>query len=290
VLFRSGSQKSPASGATCGGWRISGGIDFQFPEGTVMEGGAYLVVASDPAALEAASGRSGFMGPYTGMLDNGGENIRLRNNNNRLLDELDYGDRAPWPLGADGSGASLSKVNPDTVSADGYGWTDSIEVGGTPGAENFPNPVVTATAPLKINEVPGTIGGAFWIELYHGGESELPLDGYVLSFEDAGEFVFSAGQSIGAGDLLLVNAATLSLGQNPVNDENVYLYNPGKAALLDALRIDDHGRALVPDGGDRLLTVGSVQDQTPGAPNEVPVPNSIVINEVMYILFRGERK
>ncbi len=98
------------------GWRVSGGIDFDFPAGTVINGGGYLVVTADPAALEAAGGPAGALGPFTGILDNGGETVRLRNNNDRVMDELDYDDRKPWPVGADGSGASLSKLEPLTRS------------------------------------------------------------------------------------------------------------------------------------------------------------------------------
>ena len=35
-------------------WRIDDGINFDFPEGTIVPGGGYLVVAKDPAALAAA--------------------------------------------------------------------------------------------------------------------------------------------------------------------------------------------------------------------------------------------
>ena len=37
-------------------WSLAGGIEFTFPEGTVLRGGAYLVVALNPTALAAATG------------------------------------------------------------------------------------------------------------------------------------------------------------------------------------------------------------------------------------------
>ncbi|MEM7263464.1 MAG: lamin tail domain-containing protein, partial [Planctomycetota bacterium] len=45
-----------------GGWSLSGAIFYQFPEGTILEGGEYLVVASSPADL-AVAGLSGALGP-----------------------------------------------------------------------------------------------------------------------------------------------------------------------------------------------------------------------------------
>ncbi|MDG2122384.1 MAG: lamin tail domain-containing protein, partial [Verrucomicrobiales bacterium] len=116
------------------GWRISGGVDYVFPDGTVIGGGGgVLVVAEDPAAL----GVDGALGPFSGKLDNGGEVLRLRNHNDRLMDELEYGDRYPWPVAADGSGASLAKVDFLTTSGVAEQWSHSLEVGGTPGLENF---------------------------------------------------------------------------------------------------------------------------------------------------------
>ncbi len=120
------------------GWRLSGGVDFTFADGTVIAGDGYLVVAADPAALSAATGAAGVLGPLVGALDNSGETLRLRNNNDRVMDEVDYDDRAPWPIGADGSGASLAKIDPLTSGGRAAGWRHSLEVGGTPGAENFP--------------------------------------------------------------------------------------------------------------------------------------------------------
>lgn len=120
------------------GWRLSGEVDFVFPAGTTIEGGSYLVVAANPAALEAVSESSGFLGPFSGSLGNGGGTLRIRNNNDRILDELDYQDRAPWPLAADGGGSSLAKRDPGTSTGPVAHWTHSPEVGGTPGLANFP--------------------------------------------------------------------------------------------------------------------------------------------------------
>ena len=78
------------------GWRISGGIDFTFPKGTVINGGGYLVVASDPDAIEANAQISGVLGPFTGKLSNGGELLSLHNNNSRIMDEVEYNDRSPY--------------------------------------------------------------------------------------------------------------------------------------------------------------------------------------------------
>ncbi|MCH8043940.1 MAG: lamin tail domain-containing protein [Planctomycetes bacterium] len=117
-------------------WRIDDGINFDFPEGTIVPGGGYLVVAKDPAALAAAGIIGTAMGPYGGQLSNGGEQIDLRDRTDRLMDRLDYNDRGRWPVAPDGSGASLAKIDPNLASGDSESWSTSFVVGGTPGVEN----------------------------------------------------------------------------------------------------------------------------------------------------------
>ncbi len=118
-------------------WRLDGGVDFTFPEGTVVDGGGYLVVSADPEAMAALGLFSDALGPFTGSLANDGEEILLRNNNNRIMDAIDYGDDFPWPLGPDGSGATLAKVDINAASGDAANWVHSAQVGGTPGLINF---------------------------------------------------------------------------------------------------------------------------------------------------------
>ena len=122
------------------GWRLDDGIDYRFPRGTVIRGGKYLVVAADPAALMAATGLTGVLGPFASQLANEGEHVSLKNNNGRMMDEIEWGDRQPWPVAADGSGATLAKVDELHESFTPGNWRASLEWGGTPGEYNFTAP------------------------------------------------------------------------------------------------------------------------------------------------------
>ena len=119
------------------GWSIEGGIHYRFPEATVIAGGGYLVVAVSPVDLVAATGLTNVLGPFTGRLSNAGDTLQLRNNNDRLMDELSYGVEGAWPVGPDGSGVSLAKRDADSASTRPENWTVSVQVGGTPGGRNF---------------------------------------------------------------------------------------------------------------------------------------------------------
>ncbi|MDA0812375.1 MAG: lamin tail domain-containing protein, partial [Verrucomicrobia bacterium] len=141
-------------------WRIDGGIQFDFALDTVIPGGGYVVVARNPQALQAATGFPGALGPFTGSLANGGEELVLYNHNRlqpnaelegrRVMDRLAYTDNAPWPVASDGSGVTLAKRDPDTGSKQPENWTWSSQMGGTPGAENFP---AADSVPLDIIRV-----------------------------------------------------------------------------------------------------------------------------------------
>ena len=119
------------------GWTLSDGVNFKFPEGTIVPGHSHLVVASDPAALALATGYDQALGPLDGRISNGGERLVLANQEGRRMNVLEYDDNQPWPVGADGSGFSLAKILENTTSDRAENWTVSTQRNGTPGARNF---------------------------------------------------------------------------------------------------------------------------------------------------------
>jgi hypothetical protein len=135
------------------GWSIANGVAYTFPEGTVIPGGGYQVVASSPAALSAATGLINILGPYTGQLSNSGERLELYNRNQRLMDSVSYGTDGDWPVGPDGSGVSLAKQDEDSASGSASSWTVSARVGGSPGHRNFPTTPfeVTNSSPVLLD-------------------------------------------------------------------------------------------------------------------------------------------
>src|SRR6185503_12942366 len=118
-------------------WRLEGGISFNFPEGTVIRAGEYLVVAAAPSTLSMATGFTNSLGPFIGRLSNAGEELRLRNNNDRVMDELRYGVEGDWPVAPDGAGPSLARRRTNLLGSDARNWLSSAQLGGTPGAANF---------------------------------------------------------------------------------------------------------------------------------------------------------
>jgi hypothetical protein len=150
-------------------WRLDAGIDFTFPEGTVIRAGSYLVIALSPTALGSATGLTNVLGPFSNRLSNGGERLRLRNNDSRIIDEVTYGVEGDWPVAPDGTGPSLARRRANVSGADANNWRASAAVGGTPGVENFPvkpptvlsNTVVMIEGTWRFNDS-GTDPGTVW--------------------------------------------------------------------------------------------------------------------------------
>ncbi len=128
-----------------GGWQLTGGVEYTFPVGSFIPGGGYVTVAANPGLL------AGSVGPFTGVLDNGGETLRLRNLNGRIMDEVTYDDENDWPLAPDGGGVTLARKAYGAESQ-AEAWKMSLAIGGTPGAQNFSAlayPFKTTAVPLK---------------------------------------------------------------------------------------------------------------------------------------------
>jgi hypothetical protein len=105
-------------------WRIQGGVSFQFPDGSQIEAGGYLVVASDPEVMwqdfDVAAA-----GPFDGRLSNGGETVRLVDRDGLIVDTVSYRPGFPWPTAAAGGDSSMELTHPDLDNALGSSWRSS---------------------------------------------------------------------------------------------------------------------------------------------------------------------
>ena len=98
-------------------WRLDG-LDFQFPSGTVIRPGAYLLVVEDLSIFQALYGlERPVAGQFAGKLRSDGETLRLLRPRAGsgvlgLVDEVSYASQAPWPAAAADGGASLQLIDP----------------------------------------------------------------------------------------------------------------------------------------------------------------------------------
>ncbi len=110
-----------------GGWRFSRGVRYTFPAGTTIPARGFVVVARDPAALEAAHGIGGVHGPYEGALDDSGELVRVVDSLGTIVDQVRYRDGGQWSRWADGGGSSLELLDPRQDNEFAAAWDASDE-------------------------------------------------------------------------------------------------------------------------------------------------------------------
>jgi len=134
-------------------WKLRDAVSFDFPANTTIPpNGLVLIVAfnpSDTTLLNAFKTRYNvqagavILGPYTGKLDNSSDSVELvqpdpPQTSGRdaglvpyiLVDKVKYLDVAPWPLSADGSGQSLTRLTAASFGNDPVNWTGAAP---TPG-------------------------------------------------------------------------------------------------------------------------------------------------------------
>jgi hypothetical protein len=260
------------------GWRLDGNIHYTFVNGTILRGGAFMVVAISPAALAAATGLTNILGPFTGLLANGPGHLQLRDNNNRIVNEVDYDVSGPWPVAPNGAGVSLAKLNHSTAGDQPSYWTASAQVGGTPGQENFLTPP-TPVLPLAFNEISATTNTDFWVELMNYSTNTLGIGGCVISRAGAtnNQYTLSPGTMIPADGFLVLSNSTL--GFHPVAGDQLFLLPASQSNVLDAVVLQTGARARSPDGTGQWLNPTTL---TPGGSNQFVFRGEIVINEIMY--------
>ena len=257
------------------GWRLSSGIDFTFPTGTIISGGNYIVVAIDPAALKTAAGLddSKVVGPFSGRLSNSGEQINLRDNSDRLMDSIAYYDGGKWSVGADGSGSSLAKINPDTASSPSKNWVCSSLTGGTPGEKNS----FSHSISVAFNELSSVTNPTSFIELYNYGTGPAQLENFKIVSSGTNIFYTFPSTEIAAGEYLNLNNSVL--GFKPAKDDKLFLWAADGKELLDAFAAKNKPRGRFPVGTGEWLYPDS---ETPGTSNTFSFNKDIVINEIMY--------
>ncbi len=261
------------------GWRVSGDTDFVFPAGTRIAGRSYIVLARDPAQLQAATGlSSNVFGPFVSPLNNQGGTLELYNNSGRLMDHVTFGTEGGWPVTPDGAGPSLAKIDRDWGSGAAANWRASRQNGGTPGADNFASPASPVT--VGFNEVAGTTNATFWVELMNYGSNVVSLGNCILHHDGATntDYLFPQNVMINPGAFLVLSNSTLGF-ISPASDEKLFLFAPNQTNVYDGFVLKKTARARSPDGTGNWL-VPNVP--TPGVSNSFAFHAELVINEIMY--------
>ncbi|HKQ38578.1 MAG TPA: lamin tail domain-containing protein, partial [Verrucomicrobiae bacterium] len=170
-LYNSGNNpvflENDSAGAT-NTWQLEGlAYTFFEPAPVIPPHGYLLLVADDPDIFRARwnvpSGVEIYQ--YLGVLQDSGENLRLvapdvPTTNGvpyYAVDNVRYNDRQPWPLAADGGGASLQRLDPTAYGNDPANWLAARPTPGGPRISGAGPNIVTQPQPsARTNAVGGT--------------------------------------------------------------------------------------------------------------------------------------
>jgi len=201
------------------GYRLNG-IDFTFPQGTVIAPSGFLVVAKDAVSFGDAYGYTiPLAGEFSGSLDNGGETLSLvttdqTGTNEVVISSVRYDNDPPWPSAADGTGGSLQLIDPTQDITRVANWAAQAGVA-TPGATNSFRVTIAAYPSVWLNEVqPTNLNGPAdnagdkdpWVELFNPTTAAISLAGFYLTddYTNLTKWAFPSTASIGAGEHLLI--------------------------------------------------------------------------------------
>jgi hypothetical protein len=274
------------------------GITFSFTNNTRLGPGEFFILARNATGFIAKYPGIAANGVYSARLDNGGERLRLATLAGGTIFSVDYNDRPPWPITADGHGFSVVPRNVSLAanSDDGARWRASAFAGGSPGADD---PEVNAP-PVLVNEVytHSVFPELDWIELFNPNAFEVNIGGWFLSDDPVAprKYRILDGTTIIAGSYRIFSETNFNA--DPLSAYSFSLDSGGDAVYLTAgdattnLTGFSHGFSLGASAagasfGRYVNSTGEEQfpaqvSPTPLAANAGPKIGPIVIQEIMY--------
>lgn len=289
------------------GVRFTSGVTFAFGPGSLLGPGESTVVTDDVARFTASYPDVTPAGAWTGRLDNGGERLRLEDARGGQLESFSWDDDGLWPIGPDGFGPSLVRVDPEADPDDPRSWRPSAEPGGSPGREDPPRPAEAVVISEVLADATAPRESA--VELHNLEGRPVDIGGWFLSSSRADVLALQAwrippGTTLAPGARWVVYAVDLAgeLALDPAEGA-VYLSAADPDGLLTGYIVETAYAVAGPDisagrvetsVGPRLAALGQVSlgvDEPgsveefrsgEGAPNGDALAGEVVIHEVMY--------
>lgn len=286
------------------GYRLSGGIDFTFPNSLTIAPGGFVVVAKDPAAFTTRYGLVGNLaGPFTGSLENAGERLALEGSLGEPILDFSY-NNAWYPL-TDAYGFSLVIRDPLGASASWNAkesWRASAALGGSPGADDAAvnRPTVVINEVLTHTDAPQVDA----IELYNASDTAVDVGNWFLTDDPGWAEKFRIPSPTVIQPKSYVVFTENDFNKDPFEStsfalssdgDEVYLYSADAGGILTgysdgfsfgaSANGSTFGRYVTSDGKAHYPAQVS---PTLGAANSGPLIGPVVINEIRFSPFSFE--
>ncbi len=285
-------------------WTVSG-IEFTFPDGTLIGPEEAVVIAENPSLLSLNDGVQSWQWDNA-VLEPNGELLQLISNQNVLMDEVNYFADSSWPTVSANSSLELKKSSLNNASSSS--WRKSWYQYGSPGEKNtLRNPIILTEIFYNPPAELGVDTDYEFLEIYNRGDFTMDLSDYEMT--DGISFTFPANSSIAPNEYILLasKAATYSgNGYQVFQWTSGSLSNSGEILKLedtDSYKVfeveynDALPWPILADGGgsslllkDLLATdlndankwlASEVGATSPGATNQFSEQPQLIINEIL---------
>lgn len=179
--------------------------EFVFADGTVLQPGDRIILASDPDLFIAQHGNiDNFYGIDFGF-SNSGESLTLIDDNGFSYLSVHYTDSLPWQETADGHGRTLELRNDTLNPTLAASWFAGC-MGGSPGQAYFPCTEDIIFSEINYNS-DGDADAGDWVELHNNGDENIDISGWVFrDSDDAHSFEIHDGTILNAGAYIVLFA------------------------------------------------------------------------------------
>ena len=107
-------------------WRLTDAVEFEFPAGTSLGPGEYLVIAGNADAMRAAYPEvDNIVGSFAGSLSDRNDRLQLIDDFGNPADDVHYFENGRWPEMADGGGGTLQLRDPWADNSKPEAWNAS---------------------------------------------------------------------------------------------------------------------------------------------------------------------
>ncbi len=279
------------------GFRLSGGVEFTFPNFT-LAAGAHVLVVKNHAAFQAQYGMGLLIaGEFSGSLDDAGARLILDGPLSEPV--LDFSYESGWHPMTDGHGCSLV-IADDQIPRSAWGlatsWRASGSVNGSPGQFDSPPPGLPKVVINELLQHFESLPGA--IELRNLSSGAADISGWFLTdnFREPQKYRVPDGTTIPAGGYRVFTEAEFNATPGDPASFTMSRFG-GEACVFSADAAGTltgyaqrssfgpqregvtWGRHVTGNGGELLVAQSA---NTLGGPNAGPRVGPVVISEIMY--------
>lgn len=219
---------------------------YEFPDGTVINPGEYLVIAQNINLFQNIYPNVGnVIGNTTFGWNNSGDSICLLAPNEDTLFAFSFNNNDPYPRCADGYGRTLENNSTQETYFSPEIWFCGC-IGGSPGQAYFPCQESIIVSEFNLNKTGASYDAGDWIEVFNASGNSINLNGFILK-DSKNDHVFPLdGLILAPGEYGLIANMQSLLNTRHSNIPCTILADfPFGISKRDAFRIYDLNGVLV---------------------------------------------